>query len=110
MSGFSCQIRPDSVNAKILLGYVYTHQQRFQKTEALFVDAAKSYPANAWLWTNWGELLEMQGHTDQAMEKYREALEHPATLVSSDARVAAYQYLLKLLKAGRTLTAWTGER
>jgi tetratricopeptide (TPR) repeat protein len=93
------QIRPESVDAKILLGYVYTHQQRFQKAEALFVDAARSNPSNVWLWTNWGELLEMQGHTDQAIEKYREALEHPTTVASGEARLAAYQYLVKLLKA-----------
>ena len=38
------QIKPANVNAKILLGYVYSHQNRFTKAEALFSEAAISTP------------------------------------------------------------------
>lgn len=92
------KIRPASVEAKILLGYVYEHQHRFPEAEALFVDAARSDPPNAWLWTNWGDLAAMQGHTDQAVEKYREAIKHPENLASGNARAAAYERLLEILK------------
>jgi tetratricopeptide (TPR) repeat protein len=92
------KIRPDSVNAKILLGYVYAHQQRFSEAERLFVEAAREDPPNVWLWTNWGELLEMQDRPDQAEAKYREALERPKAKWSLSARGNAYFALLRLLE------------
>ena len=92
------KIRPESVNAKILLGYVYAQQRRFSEAERLFVEAARENPPNIWLWTNWGELLEMQDRADQAEGKYREALERPATKWSLSARGNAYFALLRLLE------------
>jgi tetratricopeptide (TPR) repeat protein len=93
------QIKPDSANAKILLGYVYAHQHRFDPADKLFADAAASNPPNLWLWTNWGESLEMQGRTEQAISKYREALARPMTHDTYDrARVNAYANLLALLE------------
>jgi tetratricopeptide (TPR) repeat protein len=92
------QIEPDGVNAKILLGYVYAHQQRFDRAEKLFGDAARSNPPNLWLWTNWGEAFEMQGRIDQAISKYREAITRPMTHDTYDrARANAYANLLALL-------------
>jgi tetratricopeptide (TPR) repeat protein len=73
------QIQPDSANAKILLGYVYVHQHRFDQAEKLFAEAARSDPPNLWLWTNRGESLEMQGRINQAISKYREAITRPIT-------------------------------
>jgi tetratricopeptide (TPR) repeat protein len=96
--GSALQIRPDSANAKILLGYVYAHQKRFSQAEALFVDAEKSNPPNLWLWENWGELYLMQGKVDQAMVEYREAIARPMTHNTYDrARNEAYVRLLALL-------------
>jgi tetratricopeptide (TPR) repeat protein len=93
------QIQPDSANAKILLGYVYAHQNRFPAAEAQFVDVAKSNPPNLWLWANWGEMLAMEGKTDAAMTKYREAIKRPMTHDSYDrARAFAYEHLLDLLE------------
>jgi hypothetical protein len=92
------KIRPESVDAKILLGYVYAHQQRFREAERLFVEAAREDPPNVWLWTNWGELLEMQDRADQAEAKYREALERPLTKWSFSSRGNAYFALLRLLE------------
>lgn len=94
------KIRPANVNAKILLGYVYTHQERFDEAERLFVDVAREDPPNVWLWTNWGELLAMQGRAEQAEEKYRAALDREplATKWSYSARRSAYTLLLGLLE------------
>jgi tetratricopeptide (TPR) repeat protein len=93
------QIRPDSANAKILLGYVYAHQHRFDQAEKSFADAARSNPPNLWLWTNWGESLEMQGRIDQAISRYREAIARPMTHDTYDrARENSYLNLLALLK------------
>jgi len=97
--GSALQIRPDSANAKILLGYVYAQQKRFPQAEALFADAEKSNPPNLWLWANWGDLYSMQGKTDQAMAKYREAIARPMTHDTYDrARNQAYIRLLALLE------------
>jgi tetratricopeptide (TPR) repeat protein len=91
------RIKPDSVNAKILLGYVYTHQRRFPEAERLFVEASKSNPRNLWLWVNWADMLAMQGKDEQATLKYREAVTRPMTHDTYDrARDAAYQRLLTL--------------
>jgi len=93
------QIRADNVNAKILLGYVYAHEKHFAKAEALFTEAAATKTNNLWLWSNWGELLMMEGKTDQAILKYRQAIAHPMTHDTYDrARAAAYEQLLEFLK------------
>jgi len=93
------QIRPDNADAKILLGYVYSHQKRYAKAEELFADAAKSNPRNLWLWVNWGEVYALQGKTDAAMAKYREAVSRPMTHDTYDrARADAYTKLLKMLE------------
>jgi tetratricopeptide (TPR) repeat protein len=93
------QINPNSTNAKILLGYVYAHQTRFPKAEALFSQAAATDTHNLWLWTNWGEMLVMQGNLDQAAAKYREAITRPMTHDTYDrARAEAYIRLLELLE------------
>jgi tetratricopeptide (TPR) repeat protein len=93
------QIRPDSVNAKILLGYVYAHQHRFKEAEPLFREVARADPPNLWLWTNWGEMLDMQGRTDQAIAKYREAVQRPlGSSRNYSARKNAYVLLLRLLE------------
>jgi Tfp pilus assembly protein PilF len=92
------QIRPDSVNAKILLGYVYAHQKRYKLAENIFKDAANSDTKNLWLWANWGEVLVMQGKIDQGIEKYREATSRPRTNDTYDrARLDAYWRLIALL-------------
>jgi tetratricopeptide (TPR) repeat protein len=98
------QINPGSANAKVLLGYVYSHQNRFKKAEALFSEAANSDTHNLWLWTNWGEMLAMQGRVDQAAEKYRRAISEPMTHDTYDrARAEAYRRLLELLQRRQDL-------
>jgi tetratricopeptide (TPR) repeat protein len=98
------QIKPDSANAKILLGYVYAHQNRFAKAEAMFSEAANSDTRNLWLWTNWGEMLAMQGKVEQAAAMYRKAITEPVTHDTNDrARAEAYQRLLELLEHRKDL-------
>lgn len=100
------QIEPTSVNAKILMGYVYAHQARYKQAEALFSEVATSKPANMWLWTNWGELLAMQGKSALAIEKYRVAIQSPPSHDTYDrARLQAFDYLLSLLARTNDLDA-----
>lgn len=107
--GSALQISPESVNAKILLGYVYAHQGRYKEAEPLFVQAAAGNPPNLWLWANWGELLAMQGKTAPAIDKYREAIAHPPTKDTYDrARHDAYWRLLRLLEARQDLDSMEG--
>ena len=99
-------IQPDSANAKILLGYVYAHQKRFKEAEELFKQAAATNPPNAWLWTNWGEMLEMQHQADPAIARYREAIARPITHDSFDrGRREAYRAALALLGRKKDLDA-----
>lgn len=91
------QIQPDNANAKILLGYVYTHQKRFKEAETLFTEVSRGESTNLWLWANWGQLLAMQGKTDQAMQKYREAVTRPLSHDTYDrARLDAFAKLRNL--------------
>lgn len=94
------QIRPGNTDAKILLAYVYAHQRRFAKAEALSKAVAATGTSNLWLWSNWGEMLEMEHRPDQAIAKYRRAIGHPVTRDRNDrARNFAYEQLLGILKA-----------
>lgn len=95
--GTALQLKPDSVNARILLAYVYMHQQRFAESEALMVAAAQADPPNLWLWANWGEFHELQGKIEPAIAKYQEALKRPPTRDTHDrARQFAYDHLLAI--------------
>jgi len=92
------QIRPDSVDARILLAYVYGHQKRYAEAEALNKQLEQQAPDNLWLLTNMGELARLQGHDDVAIAKYREVLAHPPTQDKYDrARHWTYEMLLQLL-------------
>lgn len=93
------QIQGDSVNAKILLGYVYAHQRRYPLAEKLTAEAAGAGATNLWVWSNWGEMLAMQGKVEPAIQKYREGLAHPRSDAANDrARLDAYGKLLALLQ------------
>ncbi|WP_374602497.1 tetratricopeptide repeat protein [Niveibacterium sp.] len=93
------RLAPDSVDAQILLGYVYAHQRRYKDAEKLFADAEIAKPDNLWLWANWGELLLMQKRVTEAEAKYRVAIAHPRSERSYDrARRAAYSKLFDILR------------
>lgn len=92
------QVQPDNTDAKILLGDIYVYQRRFVKAEVLFKEAAATRPSDPWLWTHWGEMLEMEHHDDQAIVMYRKVIAHPMTHDRNDrARSYAYEQLLALL-------------
>jgi len=94
------QIHPSSVDARILLSYVESHQKRYADAEALFEALDKENPRNLWLWWNWGEMLQAQGKSALASQKYRQTLAHPVSHDTYDrAREAAYESLLRQLDA-----------
>jgi len=98
------QIQPDNAHAKVLLGQIYTHQNRFPEAEALFVDVAQSKPSDPWLWTDWGDLLAMEKKPDQAIAKYREAIALPMKHDRTDrGRAMAYVNLIGLLQDRKDL-------
>lgn len=91
-----------NANAKVLRGYVYTHQRRRKEAERDFVDAAAVGTGNLWLWANWGELFAMQGMDEAAIEKYRRAVSGARTYDTYDrARLDAYEKLFRLLEKGQ---------
>jgi Tfp pilus assembly protein PilF len=98
------QRNSQNVNAKILQGYVYAHEEQFSQAEKMFASIDSASTSNLWLWANWGELLAMQGKFDQAAAKYREVINRPMTHNTYDrARVDAYTHLVKLLERHKDL-------
>lgn len=93
------QIRPDSTDGKILMGYVLTHLGEFPKAGKLFSEAAAAGTSNLWLWANWGEWHSLQGQLEPAIEKYRQVLASPAKGDRNDRpRQDAYERLIALLQ------------
>lgn len=89
---------PGNVNGKALLGYVYAHQKRYKESEAELSGAAEIGASNLYVWTNWGELLTLQGKDDAAIEKYNHAISGKRGFDAYDrARLEAYRRLLALL-------------
>ena len=85
---------------------MYPHQRRHAAADALFAEAAASNPPNLWLWANWGQSLAMQGRSDEAIAKYREAVKRPQSQESHDrARLDAYMRLLRLYEERGDLDA-----
>jgi tetratricopeptide (TPR) repeat protein len=103
------EIRPDNVDAKIVLGHVYTLQHRFSEAEKLFSESAAANASNPWLWANWGEMLSLQHKPDEAITRFRQAIAHPKTDEPNDrARKFAYYNLLSLLRQKKDLDALEG--
>jgi tetratricopeptide (TPR) repeat protein len=93
------KLSPTDGNTLILLGYVYTNQNRLQEAERLFKAANVGEPKNLWLWTNWGDLLVAKGEMDKAKTMYRKAVQHGRGNASCDmARVDAFRKLIALLE------------
>lgn len=91
-------IDPKHANTRVLLGYVYAHQKRYQEAESELVEAATIGTSNLWLWANWGELLLMQHRDDLALEKYMQAVSGERTYDTYDrARLDAYNHLFAIL-------------
>lgn len=90
--------KPDHANSHVLLGYVYTHQEKFDKARQAFDTAANLGTENLWLWANWGQLYKMQGDPEKAIEMYQKAVAGTRSFNTYDrARLDAYQNLFTLL-------------
>ena len=72
--GEALRLDPGSVRARTLLANVYAYQQRFAQAQSQLEAAAKADPLDLWVWTGWGQLLEMQGQLQPAVAKYRRAI------------------------------------
>lgn len=95
----SLKINSTNPNAKVLLGYVYTHQKKYKQAEENFVDAEKIGTNNLWLWANWGELYSIQNKQKDAIGKYMRAIDGVRPFNTYDrARLDAYRNLFNLLK------------
>lgn len=89
---------PRHANSHVLLGYVYTHQNKLEAAQKEFETAAKIGTDNLWLWSNWGELYRMQDEQDKAIAMYLKALEGQRPFNTYDrARLDAYRKLLVML-------------
>jgi tetratricopeptide (TPR) repeat protein len=96
LSGIALQ--KDHANSHILLGYVYTHQGRFEEAEQEFKASEKLSTSNLWLWANWGELYALQNSHEKSVEKYLMAISAPRPYNTYDrARLDAYRKLFRLL-------------
>lgn len=68
---------PDHGNTLVLLGYVLTHQRRFGEAAAAFNTARRVKADSPWLELNTGEMLAMQGRTEEALDHYEAAIADP---------------------------------
>ncbi|MDH5611296.1 MAG: ankyrin repeat domain-containing protein [Gammaproteobacteria bacterium] len=64
------KIDPDLADTRILLGYVYTNQGRYEEAQAEYEAASKIGSDNLWLYTNWGQNYASQNKISDAIEKY----------------------------------------
>ena len=95
-----------AVNAFILRGYVSAHQGKYKDAESDFMNASRSNPPNLWLWSNWGQLLAMQGRNDEAIRMYLKAATHPPTHDTYDrAREDAFENLIEIYGKKRDLAS-----
>lgn len=117
----SLAYHPDHGNTLVLLGYVLTHQRRFDEATAAFDTARRVKADSPWLDLNNGELLLLQGRFEDGLDRYQAAIEDPkvprrvkdwateemsrqlAKMGRGDQAVAAYE---KLITSGRS-RAWT---
>ncbi|MDI9244229.1 ankyrin repeat domain-containing protein [Marinobacter sp. CHS3-4] len=68
------EIAPDNIDVMVLLGYVFTVQERFDDAEALHRKIASLGTDNWWVWHNWALQKDKQGLTEEAirlLEKVR---------------------------------------
>lgn len=95
----SLAINPEYANTYVLLGYVYTHQKRYDEAFSAFGKAEKFRTDNRWLYVNWGEAYHKQNKLDEAIAYYTKALQPPRSHDDNDrAHDMAYQLLIQSLE------------
>ena len=75
---------PELADTRVLLGYVYTYQKRYEEAEKEYILAHKLGTDNLWLHANWGINYEMQGKYQEAIEKYSVVMEANRTFDRND--------------------------
>lgn len=70
-------LAPENPDVRVLLGYVYTKQERYEAAEKEYESAAKQGTDNLWLQANWGLNYQRQGERDKAVEQYLLVAEAP---------------------------------
>lgn len=71
--GEALRLHPDSAKAKTVLANVYANEHRYDQAREQIEAAAASGSKDIWIWTGWGQLLEMQGNWQLALDKYSAA-------------------------------------
>ena len=72
-------IDPGMADVRVLLGYVYTHQGRYEEAEIEYKKAEELGTSNLWLDTNWGQNFEKQGEDSKAIKHYLRVIDAPLT-------------------------------
>lgn len=91
------EIDPEHANTRVLLGYVYSWQNRFDESLQELEKAKEIGTDNLWLYTNWGEMYERKGEPDKAIYHYKKAIEGPRPKNSYyRGMLFAYKYLSSL--------------
>lgn len=90
-------INPEHANTRVLLGYVYSWENRFQEALDEFQTAEDIGTDNLWLYTNWGQMYERKGDSKRAIEYYKKAVSGTKPKNSyARAMLFGYKYLSSL--------------
>ena len=91
-------IDPDLADTMVLLGYVYTHMEKFEEAVVEFERADQLGTDNLWLYANWGELYSKQEYLDEAISMYYKVANKTDALPRNhNAKNSAHYQLTKLL-------------
>jgi len=77
-------IDPEHADTRVLLGYVYTGQERFKEAELEYQHAKKIGTENSWLYANWGLNDEAQSNIDEAIIHYLKVMDEPRRFARND--------------------------
>jgi len=98
-------LKADHVESHVLLGYIYTNQNRLNEAESEFELAEKLGTDNLWLWSNWGDLFVRKNNEAKAIAKYEKAIAFPPSSNSYDrARLESYRHLIDIHYANKNYT------
>lgn len=91
-------INPNHANTRVLLGYVYSWQDRFDEAADEFEKAEKIGTDNLWLYTNWGQMYERKSEPKKAIKYYKIAIGGPKPRGTyARGMLFSYRYLSTLL-------------
>lgn len=89
------EIDPNHANSLVLLGYVYTNQEKYDLAQSAFEKSLKLGTDNLWLWVNWGQFYAKQNKIDDAIGMYQKVFDYGRSYDRYDqARVNAYYMII----------------